>query len=114
MDLVAHSNEYYEFSYGKPNLKFTSAEENKGKKLLKKMGLTDKDWFICFHARDPEYLAVKFKSDTSYLNHRDWNIDNALKAAEYITSKGGFAIRMGAIFEKKLVTLMKQMMKRNA
>ena len=104
--LPMNSNEYSEFSYGKPALKFTSAEEKKGKELLEKMGITNKDWFICFHARDPKYLAKRFSSiDYSYHNFRNWDINNALKAVEYIASKGGFAIRMGAIVEKKLPKL---------
>ena len=106
MHLPMNSNEYYEFSYGKPNLEFTPAEEKQGKELLKKMGLTDKDWFVCFHARDPKYLAKYFSSvDYSYHNYRDWDINNALKAAKYIASKWGFAMRMGAVVEKKLPKL---------
>ncbi len=103
MHLPFNSNEYYEFTYGKPNIKFTSAEEKKGKELLKKIGLMNKDWFICFHARDQKYLAKHFSSvNYSYHNYRDWDINNALKAARYIVSKGGFAMRMGAVVEKKL------------
>lgn len=98
-------NEYYPISSEKPNLDFASSEEKKGQELLKKMGLTDKDWFICFHARNQKYLAEYFSSrDMSYHNIRDWDINTALKAAEYIASKGGFAIRMGAVVEKRLKT----------
>ncbi len=106
MHLPLTLNEYHEFSYAKPNLHFTPPEEKKGKQLLKKMGLTDKDWFVCFHARDSLYLKNKFKNrDWRYHNFRDWDINTALKAAEYVTSKGGFAIRMGEIVEKKLPKL---------
>lgn len=100
------SNHYYEFNEGTPTLRFTESEERKGKELLKKMGLTGKDWFVCFHARDPFYLKKSFKkSDTSSHDHRNSNINNYLKAAEYVASKGGFAIRMGADVEKELSDL---------
>jgi putative glycosyltransferase (TIGR04372 family) len=106
MQLLINTNEYKEFSYAKPNLKFTAAEEKNGKELLKKMGISSRDWFICFHARDHKYLNKYFNFvDESYHNFRDWDINTALKAVEYITSKGGFAIRMGAVIEKKLPNL---------
>jgi putative glycosyltransferase (TIGR04372 family) len=100
--LTFKSNEYYEFDNGKPALSFVEEEENKGKEILKEIGV-DK-WFICFHARDPCYLQDKYKGDTSYLHFRNNDINNMIKAAEYITEKGGYAIRMGAKVEKKLAT----------
>jgi len=106
MHLPLEWKQYYKFSSRKPNLEFTSSEEKKGKQLLKKIGLADKDWFICFHARGSLYLKNKFGNrDLSHHDFRDWDIDTALKAAKYATSKGGFAIRMGALVEKKLPKL---------
>jgi putative glycosyltransferase (TIGR04372 family) len=106
MHLPLKSNQFYEFTYGKPNIHFTSQEEKKGKKLLKDMNISAKDWFICFHARDKKYLEKSLSSmDTSCHNFRDWDINSALKAVEYIASKRGFALRMGAIVEKKLPKL---------
>jgi putative glycosyltransferase (TIGR04372 family) len=106
MHLPLNSNEFYEFTYGKPNIHFTNHEEKKGKKLLKDMNISAKDWFICFHARDKQYLKKSLSSmDTSCHNFRDWDINSALKAVEYIASKRGFALRMGAIVEKKIPKL---------
>jgi len=96
--LPFNTNEYYEFKNTPSNLSFTKTEEEKGKKLLKNMGLKDKDWFVCFHARDPSYKASKFKKNYNnflkeYPRHmgtfRNCNIKNHLKAAEYITQQGG-------------------------
>ncbi|HLC98712.1 MAG TPA: TIGR04372 family glycosyltransferase [Candidatus Nanoarchaeia archaeon] len=102
-DLPMESNEYKEFSYGKPVLKFTGPEKIKGEGLLREMGLKGNDWFICFHSRGPKYLAHELKSiDTSYHDYRNWDIATAMKAVEYINSKGGYAVRMGAIVEKRL------------
>ena len=104
--LPFNSNEYYEFNNAKANLSFTKAEEEKGKKLLKKMGIRDKDWFICFHARDSAYLDNFFpREKVKYHDFRDSNIKNYLKAAEYITQQGGYVIRMGSIVEEKLLNL---------
>ncbi|MBW2975186.1 TIGR04372 family glycosyltransferase [Candidatus Woesearchaeota archaeon] len=101
-DLYFNKNEYLEFNHGNPSLKFTEAEEKKGKELLKKMGITEKDWFVCFHARDSAYLKNALKTNCSGHNYRDWDINNAVKAMKYVASRGGFAIRMGHIVEKKL------------
>jgi len=104
--LPFNSNEYYEFSNTKANLLFTKTEEEKGKKLLKKMGLKDKDWFVCFHARDSAYLTHNLGNECSYHeSYRDSNIKNYLKAAEYITQQRGYVIRMGSIVEEKLPDL---------
>ena len=65
------------------------------------MDISAEDWFICFHARDKKYLEKSLSSiDTSYHDFRDWDINSALKSVEYIASKRGFALRMGAIVKK--------------
>jgi putative glycosyltransferase (TIGR04372 family) len=91
-------NEYFEFNNFKPTLSFSRAEEERGKYLLNKMGIKANDWFVCFHARDNSYL----NETTSRNNYRNCDIDTFMKAAEYIVSVGGFAIRMGAKVEKPL------------
>lgn len=101
------TNEYYEFTNAKPNINFTENEEKKGKELLNEMGVSDNSWFICFHARDNAYLSCKVDGghDWSYHDYRDSNIKDSIKAAEYIASQGGFAIRMGHIVAEKLPDL---------
>ncbi len=98
-------NEYYEFNYGKPSLSFTPEEEKGGKELLQKLGIPAGAWFVCFHSRDPVYLFKKYGKKTRDYDIRDANIKNYLKAAEYITSCGGYAIRMGSAVSEKLPPL---------
>ena len=95
-------NAYYEFNNTDVNISFTPEEEQKGKALLKKMGIPSDAWFVCFQARDPLYLAKHVKKDSNYHDFRDCEIKNYLKAAEYITSRGGYAIRMGYRVAEKL------------
>ena len=95
--------EFYEINNSKPILKFTPNEEERGRQLLQKMGLGKDDWFVCFHARDSFFLKKKVGTDIIPA-YRNWNIRDALKAMEYIVSKGGFAIRMGSLVEKELKT----------
>jgi len=102
---VEYRDAYYEFNNARPSLQFNKPEEKEGRALLEKMKVRD-NWFICFQSRDSSYLKKAFKKmDGSYHNHRDCKIENYLKAAEYITKQGGYAIRMGSIVKKKLLHL---------
>jgi putative glycosyltransferase (TIGR04372 family) len=101
-ELPFEPNAYYEFNNTERNLYFTDAEEEEGKRLLKKMGISENSWFVCFHSRDPAYLSTQFKFDSSYHDFRDCDIKNYLKAAKYITDSGGFAVRVGSVVAEKL------------
>ncbi|MBA4318687.1 MAG: hypothetical protein C0412_09820 [Flavobacterium sp.] len=102
-EMPFNSNEYYEFNNLPPTLFFTLEEEEKGRQELEKMGIGPDDWFVCFHARDGTYLNETEKGvDWSYHDYRDCNIENYLPTMEYITKKGGYAIRMGYIVAKTL------------
>lgn len=103
-EMPFNSNEYYEFNNLPRILFFTSEEEEKGRQELEKMGIGPDDWFVCFHARDSTYLNEVGNTDLSYHNYRDCNIENYLPAMEYITRKGGYAIRMGYMVAKTLNT----------
>lgn len=98
-DLPFNSNEYYEFNNTVPDLHFTSSEEEEGKMLLSKMGIDEKSWFVCFHCRDPAFFK-SFPTD-----FRNSDMKNYLEAAKYITSCGGFAVRMGHTVAEKLPDL---------
>ena len=94
-DLPFHANEF-EFDDTEPGLKFTPQEETEGRMLLNKMGIDEASWFVCFHNRDPAFPY-------SYVgDYRNCNIHNYLEAAKYITSCGGFALRMGHTVSGKL------------
>ena len=107
---IAQQNIYSETNNSKSIIKLTNDEIFQGKKILTSMGITKNDWYICFAARTSDYLEKeniknqKSKKDFSYHSYRNCNIENYLKAAEYITSLGGFAIRMGSPLEKSIVT----------
>lgn len=77
-----------------PILAFTEAEEHRGKTLLADMGLGPDDWFVVFQNRDADFHARTGLGDSG--THRLCAIDSFLKAAEEITRRGGFAIRIGA------------------
>jgi len=96
--LSFYGNEYYENNQLKPVLSFTDEEKKQGRKLLSEMGIGEADWFVCFQARDPKYLGP----GSEYHDYRDCDIENYLKAAEYIADRGGYAIRIGSVVDKPL------------
>ena len=87
-----------------PQLSFTIKEEEKGKELLRDMDVGPEAKFICFHSRDECYLEkISGGQVYSYHNFRDCSINNYLMAAEFLASKGIYAIRMGEIVKDKLI-----------
>jgi len=84
------------------HITFNEKEEEKGRELLKEMGISQKDSFICFHSRDFSYLANQYSDfDWQYQSYRDSNIEHYLPAVKELSRRGHFALRMGTLVEKK-------------
>jgi putative glycosyltransferase (TIGR04372 family) len=67
------------------------------------MGVPDGALFVCFHARDPLYLeSIYPKSNCHYHDYRDSNIHSYAIAAEELTKRGYYAVRMGAVVKEEL------------
>lgn len=81
-------------------LEFTPQEHERGRILLKAMGLEEGDWFVCFQARDNSFHEKRIGKEPS--SHRNTDIGTFLEAAKTIADRGGFAIRMGAAVDKPL------------
>lgn len=105
--LPYEGTEHRIFTETVPVLGFTAAEEELGNRLLEGMGIGPKDWFVCFHTRDSAYLKQRLITQkqeiTNEENIRNASIQNYMKAAEWITKQGGFAVRMGGAFLPSLV-----------
>ena len=90
----------------KTHLAFTPEEEERGRKQLQALGISASDSFVCLHARDTAYLDYRYRfSKTANLrrqNHRDCSIGNYIPAAQELTRRGYFAVRMGYIVKKPL------------
>ncbi|MFC1570459.1 TIGR04372 family glycosyltransferase [Candidatus Omnitrophota bacterium] len=89
-----------------PHIYFTNTEEQKGRdEMLLKLGISERAPFVCFHARTGDYLRkVLPGGDWGYHDYRDSDINNYVMAAEELTNRGYFAVRMGAHVKKKLNT----------
>lgn len=86
-----------------PHLSFLPQEEEQGQTGLLAMGLPVGASFICFHARDSAYLKIIYPNlDTLYHDYRDSSIYNYVAAANELTRRGYYAIRMGAVVKEAL------------
>jgi len=87
------------------NIFFTKEEYSIGSDSLRRIGVPKNTKYICFHSRDSAFLdKVESDNDWNYHNYRDSDITNYLSAAESMTDRGYYAIRMGAVVKHKIST----------
>lgn len=80
-----------------PHLRFTKAEERKGQRELRRLGIAQGAKWVCIINRDPIYLKVKEPAaDYSYHDFRDSDINNYRAAAMALMERDYYVIRMGA------------------
>ncbi len=96
-------------SVSQPNISFTEAEDIQGQLELQQIGIPIGKPFICFHNRDSAFLdsVQTERLDATFVNwryndYRDSRIQNYLSAAEEMTRRGCYSIRLGAIVKEKL------------
>lgn len=95
--------DFNRFNNAKPQLAFTIEEEKKGLELLKSMGISKNDKFICFTSRDNEYAESIGWTNSDYANDfRNCDIESYNLALEYLTDMGFYCIRIGQIVNKPL------------
>jgi len=70
-----------------PLFKITDDHNERGKKILRQMGIKENDWFVTCHVREPFY---KDRDD-----YRDSDISSFFLAFKEIVANGGWVIRMG-------------------
>ena len=104
-------NDYPQFLNYPALLHFTSSEKLAGKNLLQALGVTSDAPWVCIHNRDAEYLNTKVAPSKSspekswgYHNYRDFSAKSMVLAAEELTKRGYFVLRMGAVVAEKLIS----------
>jgi hypothetical protein len=86
-----------------PHLTFLPEEEEQGQSGLREIGVPEGASFVCFHARDSAYTKTVFQNfDASYHDYRDANVNNYVLAAEELTIRGYYVIRMGSAVKESL------------
>ncbi len=81
-----------------PHLSFLPEEVKRGEAGLRAIGIPEGAPFVCLIVRDSSYLkeTVPWKS-WDYHDHRDCNIQNYILAAQKLTERGYYVVRMGAM-----------------
>lgn len=88
-----------------PHVSFTQDENEFGRIALESMGVPKDSLFICFVGRDNNYLKlITPKLDTGYHDYRNMDIDNYIIAAEEMSNRGYYSIRMGSSVQKSLAS----------
>lgn len=87
MNLWDEVDREWESSGRMPLLQLPSEIRERGANLLRKMGLDDDQWFVCFHVREGDHRP----------SYRGPNADVAtyVPAMQEVVRRGGVAIRMG-------------------
>ena len=86
----------------KSHLFLTKKEIRKGEEMLEKMGLSTSSRFVCLMVRDDGYLKWHLPNgDWAYHDHRDADVDDYQKAAEFLADQGYYVIRMGKHVNKR-------------
>ncbi len=89
--------------------KGTLSEEERagGQALRRKFAIPEEARTVTLHVREANYFKefLKAKSDFSYHDYRNADIDNYLPAIEYLTGRGFFVIRLGDKTMKPLPAL---------
>jgi len=87
--------EYYatfaEWGERPPILELTEADRAAGRAMLESMGVPKGAWFACVHAREAGFSPV----DEVLHAHRNGDVGCLIPAIEFITSRGGWCVRMG-------------------
>ena len=93
----------------KSHLNFNEKEIHRGNDLIEKLGIKPGSRWICFHNRDQKYLEdlkknkeYDFKGNFEYHKFRNFSIQTMLKAAEELTKKGYYIVRVGSSQKEKM------------
>ena len=81
-------------------LSIPASDLERGRKLLKDLGIAPNQPYICLAVRDSGYLDQRQPNvDWSTHDYRDSKIENYLEMAEYLVTKGFAVLRMGQIMK---------------
>lgn len=104
IQLYARYKDYPLFLKYESHLKFTNTENQKGLELIKRLGIPEGSPWICIHNRDSKYLDDLCKTRVIHHDYRNFSIESMRAAAEVLTDRGYYVIRVGDVVEEKLIS----------
>lgn len=75
-----------------PLLRLTDDHRQRGRAVLRELGIPDDGWFVALHVREAGYLE---ESATSHRWHRNARIETYQGAIETVVESGGWVVRLG-------------------
>jgi len=97
--LYNRGSDYRSFMGTEPHLNFTDDEHSRGQVLLQEMGIPSGASWVCIHNRDSAYL-----DNASYHDYRDFSVQTMVSAAEELSRRGYYVVRVGSIVEEALTS----------
>lgn len=77
-----------------PMLKIPEEDQDKGWKILENFGVSKKDWFVCFFARESGFYDHNDQKNQGII--RNVEVGTYEKALREVIRRGGWCIRMGS------------------
>ena len=102
--LYDRRSDYELFLTTEPHLSFTNEEHQRGRELLEQLGIPAGTPWICIHNRDAAYLEKALGGHWAYHDYRDFSVKDMVCAAEELSRRGYYVLRMGAIVSAPLVS----------
>ena len=97
--LYNRGSDYRFFMATKPHLNFTDDEHSRGQALLQELGIPSGASWVCIHNRDSAYL-----DNASYHDYRNFSIQTMVSAAEELSRRGYYVVRVGSIVKEALTS----------
>lgn len=86
-----------------PHLSFLSEEEKRGEDGLRALGIPQGASFVCLIVRDSGYLEKSLPwKRWNYHDYRDCNVQNYVLAAQELTKRGYYVVRVGAVVKEAM------------
>lgn len=81
-------------------------EISEGQAILTKYGINKDDKIVCIMNRDDHYLKLKYPEHPFLVSQgfRNSNINNYIKAAEFLAEKGFYVFRMGSVVKDPIIS----------
>lgn len=93
------------FNRTTPHLQFTEKEESLGRERLRNIGVPEGALFVCIYSRDSTYLSSAIPSGNwRYHDHRDADIQSYMQAAQQLSARGYYVLRMSAAISEPFTT----------
>lgn len=104
VQLYDRRNDYTLIWNSEQHLRFSKEEHKRGRELLGQLGIPVGAPWICIHNRDSAYLDKALGGQWAYHDYRDFSVYTMVSAAEELTIRGYYVIRIGSIASEKIIS----------